>query len=61
MVGKAKKSHGSRSELNSMFGLEKWIGGAPLEHPSCSPDLAPCDFWAFPAMKRRVPRQKILK
>jgi hypothetical protein len=54
MVGKAQKSHGARSELNSVFGLEKWIGGTPLEHPPYSPDLAPCDFWAFPTMKREL-------
>jgi hypothetical protein len=48
MVGKAQKSHGARYELNSVFGLEKLIGGTSLEHPPYSPDLAPCDFfWAF--------------
>jgi hypothetical protein len=30
------------------------IGGNPLEHPPYSPDLAPCDFWAFPTMKREL-------
>jgi hypothetical protein len=30
-----------------------WIGGTPLEHPPYRPDLAPCDFWAFPTMKRK--------
>jgi hypothetical protein len=33
---------------------EKWIGGTPLEHLPYSPDLAPCNFWAFPAMKREL-------
>jgi len=28
------------------------IGGTPLEHPPYSSDLSPCDFWAFPNMKR---------
>jgi hypothetical protein len=28
------------------------IGGTPLEQPPYNPDLAPCDFWAFPIMKR---------
>jgi hypothetical protein len=32
----------------------KWIGGTSLEHPPYSPDLAPCDFWAFPTMKREL-------
>jgi hypothetical protein len=31
---------------------KKWIGGTPLEHPPYSPDIAPCDFWAFPTKKR---------
>jgi hypothetical protein len=39
MVGKTQKSHGARSELNSVFGLEKLIGGTPLEHPPYNPDL----------------------
>jgi histone-lysine N-methyltransferase SETMAR len=30
------------------------IGGTPLEHPPYSPDLAPCHFWAFSAMKREL-------
>jgi hypothetical protein len=31
---------------------KQWIGETPLEHPPYSPDLAPCDFWAFPTMER---------
>jgi histone-lysine N-methyltransferase SETMAR len=34
------------------------IGGTPLEHPPYSPDLAPCDFWAFPSMKRELRGKK---
>jgi hypothetical protein len=52
MVGKAQKLHRTRSELNSLFGLEKWIGGTPIEHLSYSPDLTSYDFWDFPTMKR---------
>jgi hypothetical protein len=37
---------------------KKWMGGTPLEHPSNSPDLAPCDFWAFPTMKRELRGKK---
>jgi hypothetical protein len=33
MVGKAQISHGARSELNSVFGLEKWIGGSDVVIP----------------------------
>jgi hypothetical protein len=36
MVGKAQKSQGARSELNSVFGLKKLISGTPLEHPPYS-------------------------
>jgi histone-lysine N-methyltransferase SETMAR len=34
------------------------IGGTPLEHPPYSPDLTPCDFWAFPTMKRELRGKK---
>jgi hypothetical protein len=33
---------------------KKWIGGTPLEQPPYSPDLAPCDFWAFPTLKSEL-------
>jgi hypothetical protein len=33
---------------------KKWIGGTPSEHPPYSPDLAPCNFWAFLTMKREL-------
>jgi hypothetical protein len=51
MVGKSQKSHGARSEMNSVFGLEKVDGRTSLEHPPYSPDLVPCDFWDFQTMK----------
>jgi hypothetical protein len=56
MVGKAQKSHGARSELNS--GWKQWIGGPPLEHPPYRPHLAPCDFWAFPTIKGELRGKK---
>jgi hypothetical protein len=37
---------------------KKWIGGTPLEHPSYSSDLVPCDFWAFPTMKKELQGKK---
>jgi hypothetical protein len=38
---------------------KKWIGGTSLERPPYSPpDLAPCDFWAFPIMKRELRGKK---
>jgi hypothetical protein len=33
---------------------KKWIGGTPLEHPSYSPDLTPCDFVAFQTTKSDI-------
>jgi hypothetical protein len=27
---------------------------AVIPHPSCSPDLAPCDFFLFPKMKMKL-------
>jgi hypothetical protein len=40
-----------------------WLGKSgsvepPLEHVPYSPDLAPCDFWAFPIMKRDLQGKK---
>jgi hypothetical protein len=37
---------------------KKWVGRTPSEHPPYSPDLAPCDFWAFPTMKREFRGKK---
>ena len=30
------------------------IGGTALKHPPHSPNLAPCDFWALPTLKRQL-------
>ncbi len=29
-----------------------------LQHPPYSPDLAPCDFWAFPVLKKQIRGQR---
>jgi hypothetical protein len=34
------------------------IGGAPLEHTPYSPDLTPCNFWAFPVINRELQGKK---
>ena len=34
------------------------IGGTALKHPPYSPDLVPCDFWAFPTLKRQLCRKR---
>jgi hypothetical protein len=58
MVGKVQKSHGARSELNYVFGLEKVDRWNPIKHPPYSPDLVPCDFLAFPTIKRELRGKK---
>ena len=30
------------------------ICGTALKHPPYSPDLTPCDLWAFPTLKRQL-------
>ena len=30
------------------------IGGTALQYPPYSPELAPCDFWAFPTLQRQL-------
>jgi hypothetical protein len=57
MVGKAQKSHGTRFELNSVFGLETWIGGTPLEHPPYSS----VRFLGFSNHEKGAPKQEISK
>jgi hypothetical protein len=60
---------GLRSNLSGAPALRDWkvaigalteIGGTPLEHPPYGPDLAPCDSWAFPTMKRELRGQNRL-
>jgi hypothetical protein len=59
MVGKTQKSHGAKSELNSVFGLEKVDRWSPLEHPPYSPDIAPMRFLGFSNYEKGAPRQEI--
>jgi hypothetical protein len=49
-----------RRDLNWILcsAWKQWIGGTPLEHPPYSPDLAPCDFWAFPTMLMELRSKK---
>jgi hypothetical protein len=53
MVGKAKKFHGERSELNSEFGLEKVIRTSAILSRSW-----PCGLRTFPTMKRELRGKK---
>jgi hypothetical protein len=57
------------SNLSATSALHDWravmnvltkISGTPLEHLQYSPDLTPCNFWAFPTMKREFQGQNNL-
>jgi hypothetical protein len=61
MVGKAQKSHGIASELNSVFGLKKvdrWnrIRTSAIQSRSC-----PMQFLGFYNNEKGAPRQKTPK
>jgi hypothetical protein len=61
MIRKAQKSHGARSELNSVFGLEKvdrWksIGTSAIQSRS-----RPMRFLGFSNYENGAPRQEISK
>jgi hypothetical protein len=58
MVGKAQKSREVRTELNFVFSLEKVDWWNPIRTSAISPDLAPCNFWAFPTMKSKLQGKK---
>jgi hypothetical protein len=53
MVGKAQKSHWTRSESNSV-----WIGGSPSGHPPYSPDLGLGECGAVPTLDRELRGKK---
>jgi hypothetical protein len=55
MVGKAQKSHGVRSELKSVFGLEKVDRWSPIRTSAIQ---SPCDFWAFATTKMELRGKK---
>jgi hypothetical protein len=59
MVRKAQKSHGARSELNFVFGLEKVDRWNPTRTSAMQFRSRPLRFWAFPSTKREAPRQEI--
>jgi len=35
------------------------LGWTVIPHPPYSPDLAPCDFFLFPTMKKKIERKEI--
>jgi hypothetical protein len=61
MVGKAQKSHGVRSELNSVFGLEKVDRWNPIRTYAIQFRSRPMQFLGFSNRGKGVPRQEISK
>jgi hypothetical protein len=61
MVGKAQKSHGARSVLNSVFGLEKVDRWNPIRTSVIESRSRPMRFLGFPNHEKEAPRQEIAK
>jgi hypothetical protein len=61
MVEKAQKSHGARSELNSVFGLEKVDRWKPIRTPAVQSRSRPMRFLGFSNHEKGAPRQEISK
>jgi hypothetical protein len=61
MVGKAQESHGAKSELNSVFGLEKVDRWNPIRTPSVQSTSRPTRFLGFSNHEKGAPRQEISK
>jgi hypothetical protein len=61
MGGKAQKSHGARSELNSVFGLEKVDRWNPIRTSTIQFTSRPMRFLGFSNHEKEASRQEILK
>jgi hypothetical protein len=61
IVGKAQKSHGARSELNSVFGLEKVNRWNPIRTSVIQSRARPMRFLGFSNHEKGAPRQEISK
>jgi hypothetical protein len=59
MVGKAQKLHGVRSELNSVFGLEKVDQWNPIRTSTMQSRFCPMQFLGFSNHEKGAPRQEI--
>jgi hypothetical protein len=59
LVGKAKKSHGARSELNSVFGLEKVDRWNPTRTSNIQSKSRPMPFLGFSNHENGALRQEI--
>jgi hypothetical protein len=61
MVGKAQKSHGARSQLNSVFGLEKVDRWNSIRTSAMQFGSRSVRFLGFFIHEKGVPRQEISK
>jgi hypothetical protein len=61
MVGKAEKSHGTRSELNSVFGLEKVDLWNSIRTSAMQSKSRPIRFLGPSSHEKGAPRQEISK
>jgi hypothetical protein len=61
MVGKAQKSHGVRSVLNSVFGLEKLDRWNPIRISAIQSRSRPVRCLGFSSNEKGAPRQEISK
>jgi hypothetical protein len=59
MVGKVQKSHGARSELNSLFDLEKVDQWNPIRTSAIQSRPRPMRFLGFSNNEKGAPRQQI--
>jgi hypothetical protein len=59
MVGKDKKSHGARSELNSVFGLEKVDRWNPIRTSAIQSRSHSMRFLGFSNYEKGAPRPEI--
>jgi hypothetical protein len=61
MVGKAQKSHGARSELNSVFSLEKGDQWDPIRTSAIQSRSQPMRFVGFSNYEKVALSQEISK
>jgi hypothetical protein len=61
MVGEAQKSHGARSELNFVFGLEKVDRWNPIRTSAIQSRSRAMRFLGFSKHEKVVSRQEISK
>jgi hypothetical protein len=61
MIGKAQKSHGARSELNSVIGLEKVDRWNPIITSAIQSRSHPMRFLGFSNHEKGAPKQEVWK